>query len=75
MSTLVAPPRRSKATAADRHLDQLIEKKVREFLLHRPEVLIEALEDAVLGRLIEEGSKSGPVSRASVFAKLRGKRP
>ena len=71
MSTTTAPQRRAKPAPSDRQLDQLIEKKVREFLLHRPEVLIEALEDAVLGRLIEEGSKSGPASPERIQQLLR----
>jgi hypothetical protein len=66
-----APAVRTRSRKAPRALEELVEAKVREFILHRPEALLEALEDVMLGRLIEEGAGSGPASPERIQQRLR----
>ena len=63
-------------TVDDTQLKSLIKEVFIEVLSERPELLLDALgdalEDRALARAIEEGDGSGNVSRDEVFALLRG---
>lgn len=56
-------------------LKSQVRNALTEIMHEEPELLREAIEDIGMARVIEEGMKSGPASRAEIFAKLRGKRP
>ena len=63
-------------TVDNAHLKSLIKEVFIEVLSERPELLMnalgDALEDRALAHAIEEGDGSGNVSRDEVFAVLRG---
>jgi hypothetical protein len=63
-------------TVDDTQLKSLIKEVFIEVLSERPELIRNALEDALedfaLARAIEEGDGSGNVSRDEVFVLLRG---
>ena len=56
-------------------LKRQVKSALLEILSERPELLREALEDIAMGRAIQEGLKTRPVSRAEIFASLRRKTP
>ena len=56
-------------------LKRQVKSALLEILSEQPELLREALEDIGLGRAIQEGLKTPPVTRDEVFAQLRAKRP
>lgn len=65
-------------TADEAKLKKLLKAAVVEVFEERSdlvrEALVEAVEDLGMVRAIEEGSRSGPVSRGEVFTILRKRR-
>lgn len=66
---MIATPERPAA------LKRRVKSALLEILSERPALLRQALEDIGLGCAIQEGLKSGAVTRADVFIRLQRKRP